>query len=84
MLKDRLTKEPSKADVQRKADAWKVLNEVLVKTNSEFMTKLSSMLAEKQAQHKQIQEKIEKGEGTEDDRQSRDRQASLGSYRPRL
>ena len=59
MLKDRLTKEPSKADVQRKADAWKVLNEVLVKTNSEFMTKLSSMLAEKQTQHKQLQEKIE-------------------------
>ena len=67
MLKDRLTKEPSKADVQRKADAWKVLNEVLVKTNSEFMTKLSSMLTEKQAQHQQLKEKIEKGEGTEDD-----------------
>ena len=51
----------------KQSEAWKTLNSVLVKANSEFMAKLRSMLTEKQVQHSQIQERLEKGTGTEDD-----------------
>ena len=47
--------------------AWKTLNTVLVQTQSEFMKKLNSMLVEKEVQHEQLKEKIEKGEGTEEE-----------------
>ena len=66
-LQDNLEKQPSKADMAKKAEAWKVLNSVLVKANAEFMNKLRSMLTEKMVKHSQLQEKLEKGEGTEDD-----------------
>ena len=67
MLRDKLEKQPTRNDMEKKYLAFKTLNEVLVKTNSEFMTKLSNMLTEKQSQHQQLQKKIEKGEGTEED-----------------
>lgn len=67
MLRDKLEKQPTKSEMGKKAEAWKTLNTVLVQANAEFMTKLSSMLTEKQAQHQQLQEKIEKGEGSEED-----------------
>ena len=67
MLQDHLTKEPSKSDMAKKVEAFKTLNAVLVKTNSEFMNKLGSMLSEKTVQHEQLKEKLEKGEGTEEE-----------------
>lgn len=67
MLLDKLEKQPTKNEVAKKVKAWETLNAVLVKANSEFMGKLGSMLAEKQVQHEQLKEKIEKGEGTEED-----------------
>ena len=66
-MQDHLTKEPSKADMQKRVEAWKTINSVLVKANSEFMDKLGAILTEKTVQHQQLQEKLEKGEGTEDD-----------------
>ena len=66
-MQDHLTKEPSKADMAKKVEAWKVINSTLVKANSEFMNKLGSMLAEKTVQHDQLKEKLEKGEGTEEE-----------------
>ena len=66
-MQDHLTKEPSKSDMAKKVQAWQTINSVLVKANSEFMDKLGSMLAEKTVQHEQLKEKLEKGEGTEDD-----------------
>ena len=67
MLQDHLTKEPSKSDMAKKVEAFKTLNSVLVKANSEFMDKLGSMLTEKTVQHDQLKEKLEKGEGTEEE-----------------
>lgn len=64
---DHLQKEPSKADMQKRVEAWKTINSVLVKANSEFMDKLGAILTEKTVQHQQLQEKLEKNEGTEDD-----------------
>lgn len=66
-MQDHLTKEPSKADMQKRVEAWKTINGVLVKANSEFMNKLGAILSEKETQHQALQEKLEKGEGTEDD-----------------
>lgn len=62
-----LGKQPSKADMSKKVEAWKTINSVLVKANSEFMNSLQRMLVEKKEQHALLQEKLEKSEGTEDD-----------------
>ena len=51
----------------KKVQAWQTINSVLVKANSEFMDKLGSMLTEKTVQHDQLKEKLEKGEGTEEE-----------------
>lgn len=64
---DHLQKEPSKSDMAKKVQAWQTINSVLVKANSEFMDKLGSMLTEKTVQHDQLKEKLEKGEGTEEE-----------------
>lgn len=66
-LKDRLEKEPSKADMQRKVAAWQTLNEVLVKTSAEFSNSLQTMLHEKQTQHSELLKKLEEGNGTEEE-----------------
>ena len=67
-LQDRQEKKLTRAEAaEKRTEAFKTLNEVLVKANSEFMGKLRSMLTEKQVQHSQIQEKLEKNLGTEDD-----------------
>lgn len=67
MPTDHLEKEPSKSDMAKKVEAFKTLNAVLVKTNSEFMGKLNSMLIEKTTQHEQLKAKLEKNEGTEEE-----------------
>ena len=67
MLLDKLDKQPTKNEIEKKVKAWETLNSVLVKANAEFMNKLGSMLTEKQVQHDRLKEKIEKGEGTEED-----------------
>ena len=67
MLQSKLPKEPSKADLVKRTEAWKTINATLVKANSEFMNKLGSMLTEKTVQHDQLKEKLEKGEGTEEE-----------------
>lgn len=67
MLQDHLEKEPSKSDLQRKNEAWKTLNSVLVKANAEFSNSLQRMLHEKQVQNAELQKKIEEGNGTEEE-----------------
>ena len=58
-------KEISKADMQKKVEAWKTINSVLVSTNAEFMKSLSNMLTEKEVQLSQLEEKLKAGNGTE-------------------
>ena len=67
MLQGHLDKEISKSDMAKKVEAWKTINSVLVRANSEFMKSLNSILADKKEQHLALQTKLEKGEGTEDD-----------------
>ena len=65
MLKDHLKQEPSKSDMAKKVQAYKTLNEVLVKTSAEFMKSLQTMLHEKQTQHAELQKLLDEGNGTE-------------------
>ena len=66
-LRDRQEKQlTKKEEAIKQSEAWKTLNSVLVKANGEFMAKLRSMLAEKQAQHEQLRITLEKGEGTDE------------------
>lgn len=60
-------KKPSKADLEKKIEAWKTLNSVLVQTNNEFMKKLLDILNEKEKEVETLRSKIESGDGTEED-----------------
>ena len=67
MLQSHKSKEISKADMEKKVQAWKTINGVLVQANAEYMNSLASMLTEKEVQHKQLEEKLQSGNATEDD-----------------
>lgn len=67
MLESNKEKEISKADMRKKVDAWKTINQVLVTANAEFMNSLASMLTEKEVQRSQLEEKINKGGASTDD-----------------
>ena len=67
MLQSNLAKQPTRAEMEKKAEAWKVLNSVLVKANSEFMNNLKNMLVQKQEAHRKLQEKLETQTATEEE-----------------
>lgn len=67
MLQSNLAKQPTRAEMEKKAEAWKVLNSVLVKANSEFMNNLKNMLIQKQEAHRKLQEKLETQTATEEE-----------------
>lgn len=65
MLQGRMEKEPSKADMKKKVEAYRTMYQVLVKTNAEFMTSLNNILIKKEEELKQLEEKSNKNEATE-------------------
>ena len=67
MLSSNKEKEISKADMKKKVEAYKTINQVLVQTNSNFMNSLNSMLTEKQVQLSQLEEKLKSETATEED-----------------
>ena len=67
MLNSKKAKEPTKAEMQQKVQAWKDLNSILVKTNKEFMNSLKIMLEEKLVKQKELEEKLKDNKGTEQD-----------------
>ena len=60
MLQSHKSKEISKADMEKKVQAWKTINGVLVQANAEYMNSLASMLTEKEVQLEQLKEKLQK------------------------
>ena len=66
MLQSNKPKQVSKADMEKKVQAWKTINEVLVKTNAEFMNILSTMLAEKEVKIAELEKALQEGNATED------------------
>ena len=67
MLNGYSKKEISKADMEKKVEAYKTINSVLVQANASYMNSLRSILTEKEVQHKQLEEKLKSGNATEDD-----------------
>ena len=51
----------------KQVEAWKTINSVLVQANAEYVNSLASMLTEKEVQHKQLEEKLNSGDATEDE-----------------
>ena len=60
-------KEISKADMAKKVEAWKTINQVLVSANSDFMKSLTNMLNEKEKNLTELGKKLETEEATEKD-----------------
>jgi len=67
MLQSKQDKQPTKAEMQDKVEAWKTINSVLVKTNAEFMGKLNLMLVEKQKKQVELEAKLKENKGSADD-----------------
>lgn len=67
MLGSNQGKQISKADMQKKVEAWKVINTTLVQMNSEFMKSLTNMLIEKETQKSQLEEKLKSEKATEEE-----------------
>lgn len=67
MLNSKKEKQPTKAEMQQKVQAFKDLNSILIKTNKEFMNSLKIMLEEKISQQKVLEDKLKNNEGTEQD-----------------
>ena len=67
MLNGYSKKEISKADMEKKVEAYKTINSVLVQANASYMNSLRSILTEKEVQHKQLEEKLKPGNAAEED-----------------
>lgn len=67
MLNSRAQKQDTKAEAQKKVEAWKTINSVLVQENAKFMTALKSLLAQKEVEIDNLKAKLDKGEGTEEE-----------------
>lgn len=67
MLGSKTEKKISKADMEKKVEAWKTINSVLVSANASYMNNLNKLLQTKENELRELQAKIESGIGTEDD-----------------
>lgn len=67
MLGSKQQKQLSKADMEKKVEAYKTLNQVLVSANAEYMTNLNKLLQNKEDELKELKTKVETGIGTEED-----------------
>lgn len=70
MLNSRQQKQDTKAEAQKKVEAWRTINSVLVQQNAKFMSSLRNILADKEAGLETLKEKLSKGEGTEEENAS--------------
>ena len=53
--------------MEKKVEAYKTLNQVLVSANAEYMTNLNKLLQNKEDELKELKTKVETGIGTEED-----------------
>lgn len=70
MLNSRAQKQDTKAEAQKKVEAWKTINSVLVQENAKFMTSLKALLAQKEVEIDNLKAKLNEGEGTEEENAS--------------
>ena len=67
MLTSKQEKKQTRAEAEKKVEAWKTINSVLVQSNAQFMNSLKNMLTEKTAKLEGLKTKLEANEGTEED-----------------
>ena len=67
MLKSKVEKKQTRAEAEKKVEAWKTINSVLVQSNAKFMTALRNLVAENEAILEGLKTKLEANEGTEQD-----------------
>lgn len=66
MFKSKLPKEPTKAEMQKKVEAWKTINSVLVSANAKYMENLHGMLAQKEQELQTLEKTLQGENATED------------------
>lgn len=66
MFQSNKPKQISKADMEKKVQAWKTINTVLVQANSTFMQGLSNLLTEKEIKKAELEKALQEGNATED------------------
>ena len=67
MLGSKQEKQISKADMEKKVEAYRTLNQVLVSANAEFVANLNKLLQKKEDELRDLKLKVEQGEGTEEE-----------------
>ena len=67
MLTSKLDKAPTKSELEKKVEAWKTVNSVLVEANSKFMQGLKNLLDKEVAKQEELQKVLEGGNCSEDD-----------------
>ena len=67
MLGSKQEKQISKADMEKKVEAYKTLNQVLVSANAEYIANLNKLLQTKEDEVRELKTKIESEVGTEED-----------------
>lgn len=67
MLGSKQQKQISKADMEKKVEAYRTLNSVLVSANADYMKNLHKLLDTKENEVRELQAKIESGIGTDED-----------------
>ena len=68
MLGSKEDKKISKADMEKKVEAYKTMYQVMVSSNAEYVSKLYGMLSEKEAGLNDLQSKLKDNEeATEED-----------------
>ena len=70
MLNSKQQKQDTRAEAQKKVEAWKTINGVLVQQNAQFMNSLRKLLAEKEAGLETLKVKLSESEGTEEENAS--------------
>ena len=70
MLNSKQQKQDTRAEAQKKVEAWKTINSVLVQQNAQFMNSLRKLLAEKEAGLETLKIKLSESEGTEEENAS--------------
>ena len=67
MLGSKQEKQMSKADMEKKVEAWRTINATLVSANAEFIANLNKLLQKKEDELRDLKLKVEQGEGTEEE-----------------
>ena len=67
MLGSKQDKQISKADMEKKVEAWRTINATLVSANAEFIANLNKLLQKKEDELRDLKLKVEQGEGTEEE-----------------